>query len=92
MMFYNFADASVQAKPLPKYLQRPMGRTYLCRVLALLFLRFSVPAAISQDCSLPDEAAINTNLRSLLTSVGGEGSATVTTLLDHHFDHLPGCR
>ena len=69
-------------------LERPMGRTYLSRFLALLFLRFSVTAAISQDCSLPDEATINTNLRSLLTSVGGEGSATVTTLLDHHFTCL----
>ena len=50
-----------------------MGETLLSRVLALLLLRFSVSAAISQDCSLPDVAAINTNLRSLLTSVGGEG-------------------
>ena len=67
-------------------LERPMGRTYLSRVLALLLLRFSVPAAA--DCSLPDEAAINTNLRSLLASVGGEGNVTTTTLLDHHFTCL----
>ena len=63
------------------------GRTYLCSALAIIVLRLSVPAR-SQDCSLPDGSVINTNLLSLLISVGGEGPATTTTLLDHHFTCL----
>ena len=53
------------------------------------FLLFSIcsPAA-SQECSLPDGGVINTNLLSLLIAVGGEGTATTTTLLDHHFTCL----
>ena len=54
--------------------------------LSLLF-SLSIPAT-SQDCFLPENSMINTNLQSLLTSVGGEGSATTTTLLDHHFTCL----
>ena len=54
--------------------------------LSLLF-GLSIPVT-SQDCSLPDNSTINTNLQSLLTSVGGEGPATTTTLLDHHFTCL----
>ena len=56
-------------------------------LFALVLLRILTPA-ISQDCSLPDSSVINTSLQSLLISVGGEGSATVTTLLDHHFTCL----
>ena len=56
-------------------------------VFALFALVLLKPAT-TQDCSLPDGDAINTNLLSLLTSVGGEGSATNTTLLDHHFTCL----
>ena len=56
-------------------------------LLALVLLRI-LPSATSQDCSLPDGDAINTRLRSLLTSIGGEGSALITTLLDHHFTCL----
>ena len=57
----------------------------------VLFLSFlfslSIPAT-SQDCSLPDGSTINTHLGSLLISVGGEGTTTVTSLLDHHFTCL----
>ena len=56
-------------------------------VLALFALVLLKPAT-SQDCSLPDSDAINTRLRSLLISVGGEGPALVTTSLDHHFTCL----
>ena len=52
-----------------------------------LFFGLSIPAT-SQDCSLPDNSTINTNLQSLLIAVGGEGSTLVTTLLDHHFTCL----
>ena len=68
-------------------LEKPMGRKYLCALAYVLFLRLSVPAT-SQDCSLPDRSAINTNLRSLLISVGGEGVTLVTTVHDHHFTCL----
>ena len=54
---------------------------------ALMMLRI-LPPATSQDCSLPDSNTINTYLRSLLISVGGEGGTLVTTLLDHHFTCL----
>ena len=57
-------------------------------VFAVVLLRILPPAA-SQDCSLPDGGAVNTNLLSLLTSVGGEGGTGLsTTLLDHHFTCL----
>ena len=56
-------------------------------VFALVLLRNLTPAT-SQDCSLPDDAAINTHLRSLLISLGGEGATLVTTLFDHHFTCL----
>ena len=58
-------------------------------VTTFAFLLFNVcsPAA-SQECSLPDGGVINTNLLSLLIAVGGEGTATTTTLLDHHFTCL----
>ena len=56
-------------------------------LFALVLLRLSTPATL-QDCSLPDGVAINTNLRSLLISVGGAGPSLVTTLLDHHFTCL----
>ena len=56
-------------------------------LLALVLLRILTPAA-SQDCSLPDGDAINIRLRSLLTSIGGEGATLATTLLDHHFTCL----
>ena len=56
-------------------------------LFALVLLRILTPAA-SQECSLPDGDAINTRLRSLLTGIGGEGSALATTLLDHHFTCL----
>ena len=54
--------------------------------LSLLF-GLSIPAT-SQDCSLPDNSMINTNLQSLLIAVGGEGGMTTTALLDHHFTCL----
>ena len=56
-------------------------------LFALMLLRI-LPPATSQDCSLPDGNAINTNLRSLLISQAGEGGTLVTTLLDHHFTCL----
>ena len=56
-------------------------------VFALFALVLLKPAT-SQDCSLPDGGAINTNLRSLLISNAGEGGTLVTTLLDHHFTCL----
>ena len=56
-------------------------------LFALVLLRI-LPPVTSQDCSLPDGDAINTNLRSLLISNAGEGGSLVTTLLDHHFTCL----
>ena len=56
-------------------------------VFALFALVLLKPAT-SQDCSLPNGGAIDTNLRSLLISIGGEGSTLVTKLLDHHFTCL----
>ena len=52
-----------------------------------LLSSLSIPAT-SQECSLPDDTMINNYLLSLLISVGGEGSTTTTTLLDHHFTCL----
>ena len=57
-------------------------------VLFLSLLSSLFISATSQDCSLPDGDAINTRLRSLLLSIGGEGSTLSTTLLDHHFTCL----
>ena len=56
-------------------------------IFAMVSLRI-LPPATSQDCSLPNGGAIDTNLRSLLISHGGEGATLVTTLLDHHFTCL----
>ena len=56
-------------------------------LFALVSLRI-LPPATSQDCFLPDGDAINTILRSLLISHGGEGNTLVTTLLNHHFTCL----
>ena len=56
-------------------------------LFALVSLRI-LTLASSQDCSLPDGGAINTRLRSLLISIGGEGATLSTTLLDHHFTCL----
>ena len=57
--------------------------------VTLLVIQVLVPwPATSQDCSVPDGGAINTRLRSLLISIGGEGAALVTTLLDYHFTCL----
>ena len=67
-----------------------MAQCTACSVVTtcafLLFI--ACTPATSQDCSLSNGGAINTNLRSLLLSVGGEGTATTTTLLDHHFTCL----
>ena len=58
-------------------------------LVTLLVIQVLVPwPATSQDCSLPNDAMINTRLRSLLISYGGEGSNLSTTLLDHHFTCL----
>ena len=67
-----------------------MAKCIVCSVVttcAFLLFSFCSPAA-SQECSLPDGGVINTNLLSLLIAVGGEGTATTTTLLDHHFTCL----
>ena len=57
--------------------------------VTLLVIQVLVPwPATSQDCSLPDGGAINTRLRSLLLSIGGEGSTLSTTILDYHFTCL----
>ena len=54
-----------------------------------LFALFLLKPATSQDCSLPNGGAIDTNLLSLLTSVGGEGGTGLsTTLLEHYFTCL----
>ena len=53
----------------------------------LVLLQLSTLTA-SQDCSLPDDAMINTRLRSLVISINGEGATLSTTLLDHHFTCL----
>ena len=60
-------------------------------IFTLFFVRVLLQLSAltaSQDCSLPDSGAINTRLRSLLLSIGGEGSTLSTTLLDHHFTCL----
>ena len=58
-------------------------------LVTLLVIQVLVPwPATSQDCSLPDGGAINTRLRSLLLSIGGEGSTLSTTILDYHFTCL----
>ena len=70
------------------YLSKVMESCSTVFALFALVLLLILTPSTSQDCSLPDSNVINTNLRSLLISHGGEGSTLVTTLLDHHFTCL----
>ena len=83
----KFTSALLQTWACSKKARVKMALTANYVLFLSLLSSLSTPAT-SQDCSLPDDAMINTNLRSLIISHGGEGGTLVTTLLDHHFTCL----